>query len=284
MATVVGIHGIAQQAKGPEILRTEWEPALRDGVTLACGAIAEGSFACAFYGSLFRPAGTVRAGADPHFYPSDVTKEEAELLSAFLGEAARVEPDRVPAGDLRAGTPTSVQAVLRMLARTRFFGGLADRVMIGDLKQVTRYLKEPEIRAQAQKAVDDVVTEDTRVVVAHSLGSVVTFEALHTYFGSARWKNVATLVTLGSPLGIPKLIFDRLQPEPAVGKGKWPPGIKRWVNISDDGDVVALTKKLGPLFGADLIDIRIDNGATAHDVRPYLTARETGEAILHGLA
>jgi hypothetical protein len=30
--------------------------------------------------------------------------------------------------------------------------------------------------------------------------------------------------------------------------------------------------------------MRIDNGATAHDVSPYLTARETGEAILHGLA
>jgi len=124
--------------------------------------------------------------------------------------------------------------------------------MIGDLKQVTRYLKEPEIRVQAQKAVDDVVTEDTRVLVAHSLGSVVTYEALHTYSSSSRWKNVATLVTIGSPLGIPKVIFDRLKPQPAGGKGKWPPGIKRWVNISDDGDVVgALAAGDGEQAAAD---------------------------------
>jgi hypothetical protein len=55
------------------------------------------------------------------------------------------------------------------------------------------------------------------------------------------------------------------------------------VNLSDNGDVVALMKKLGPLFGSDIVDIRINNGATAHDVRPYLTARETGEAIAYGL-
>jgi hypothetical protein len=48
--------------------------------------------------------------------------------------------------------------------------------------------------------------------------------------------------------------------------------------------VVALTKKLGPLFGDALVDIRIVNGATAHDVMPYLTSAETGKAIADGLA
>jgi hypothetical protein len=284
MAPVIGIHGIAQQYKGPQSLRAEWERALLDGVAFAGGAIAEGSFACAFYGGLFRPDGDVRSGATPHFHPSDATKDEVDLLVAFFGEAARVEPDRVAEGDLRASTPKAVQGLLRQLAQTRFFAGLADHIMIGDLKQVTRYLGEPDVRTRAQQSIDSVVTEDTRVLVAHSLGSVVAYEALHTYGGNQRWKNVAALITLGSPLGIPNLIFDRLQPSPVDAKGKWPPGLKRWVNISDDGDVVALTKKLGPLFGAELVDVRIHNGATAHDVRPYLTARETGEAILHGLA
>ncbi|MBR0849409.1 hypothetical protein JQ543_16775 [Bradyrhizobium diazoefficiens] len=284
MAVVIGIHGIAQQNKGPQSLRAEWEPALRDGVAFAGGAIADGSFACAFYGCLFRPEGEVRSAAAPHFHPTDVTKDEADLLAALFGEAARVEPDRVAQGDLRAATPRAVQALLRQLAQTRFFAGLADHVMIGDLKQVMRYLMEPDVRMRARQSIDSLVTPDTRVLVAHSLGTVVTYEALHAYGGSERWKNVATLITLGSPLGIPNLIFDRLQPSPVDAKGKWPPGLKRWVNISDDGDVVALTKKLGPLFGAELVDLRIHNGATAHDVRPYLTARETGEAILHGLA
>ena len=96
-------------------------------------------------------------------------------------------------------------------------------------------------------------------------------------------------VTLGSPLGIPNVIFDQLVPQPAAGRGVWPKRIAKWTNVSDDGDIVALVKKLGPLFGgvlvdSELIDIRIHNGATAHDVKPYLTAAETGAAICHALA
>jgi hypothetical protein len=286
MMTVVGVHGIAQQYKGPEVLRTEWESPMRDGVTLAGGALPAGGLDCVFYGDLFRPKGSIREAGGEHFRPSDLTEDEAELLFALLGEAARSDPGRIPPADaeLRMSTPNAVQGALRLLSRSRFFAGVAERVMIGDLKQVRRYLREAEIRKAAQKAVDDVVTDDTRVLVAHSLGSVVAYEALHTYSGNSRWANVATFITLGSPLGIPNLIFDALRPQPSDGKAQWPPGIKRWMNVSDDGDIVALTKKLGPLFGAQVVDIRIDNGATAHDVSPYLTARETGEAVLRGLS
>jgi hypothetical protein len=286
MATIVGVHGIAQQRKGPEVLRAEWEPPVRDGVTLAGGALTAGGLACAFYAYLFRPPGSVRGAGDEHFTPSDVTEDEAELLFALLSEAARSEPGRIPpaGADLRASTPGSVQYALRLLSRSRFFAGIAQRALIGNLKQVTRYLREPETRKAGREAVDAVVTQDTRILIGHSLGSVVAYEALHAYAGNPRWANITTFVTLGSPLGIPNLIFDKLQPQPSGGKGRWPPGIKRWTNISDDGDIVALTKKLVPLFGSDLVDMRIDNGATAHDVSPYLTARETGEAILHGLA
>ena len=38
-------------------------------------------------------------------------------------------------------------------------------------------------------------------------------------------------------------------------------------------------KRLGRRWDSWLVD----NGATAHDVRPYLTAEETGRAILNGL-
>ncbi len=284
MATIVGVHGVAQQFKGSEILRTEWEPSLHDGVSLAGGALPEGTLACAAYGHTYRPPGNVRAAGDEHFKPSDLTDDEAELVWLLLEEAARAEPDRIPRGNLRASTPGSVQIALRQLCRSRFLVGVAERAFIGDLKQVTRYIMEPETRSLGQAAIDSVVSEDTRIIIAHSLGTVVAYEALHTYAGDPRWAKVRTFITLGSPLGIPNLIFEALHPSPSGGKGHWPPGITQWTNISDDGDLVALVKKLGPLFGPELVDIRVHNGSTAHDIRPYLTARETGEAILHGLA
>ena len=107
MATVVGVHGIAQQYKGPEVLRTEWEPPMRDGVALAGGVLPAGGLNCAFYGCLFRPKGSLRGGE--HFRPSDLTEDEVELLFALLGEAARSEPGRIPPADaeLRMSTPNA---------------------------------------------------------------------------------------------------------------------------------------------------------------------------------
>ena len=63
-----------------------------------------------------------------------------------------------------------------------------------------------------------LIDADTRVVVGHSLGSVVAYEALCEYRARAGGYGPA-LVTLGSPLGIPNLAFDRLDPAPTAGVG-----------------------------------------------------------------
>ena len=94
---------------------------------------------------------------------------------------------------------------------------------------------------------------------------------------------------LGSPLGIRNLIFDQLVPAPAPRDsgelvGAWPGGTRSWVNVADAGDVVALVKDLRPLFSARVACYLVHNGSHAHDVRPYLTAAETGAAIAAGLA
>jgi len=55
------------------------------------------------------------------------------------------------------------------------------------------------------------------------------------------------------------------------------------VNVADAGDVVRLVKDLRPLFGSEVACYLVSNGSRAHDVRPYLTAPETGAAIASGL-
>jgi hypothetical protein len=91
---------------------------------------------------------------------------------------------------------------------------------------------------------------------------------------------VRTLVTLGSPLGIRNLIFDRLLPEP----GAWPGGTGlNWTNIADAGDVVALVKDLRPAFGERLVCRDVHNGSHAHDALRYLASEKTGGAVARGL-
>ena len=72
-----------------------------------------------------------------------------------------------------------MQAALRALSRSKFFGGLALRTLVFDLKQVRRYLTDSGLRAAAQARVTRLIGPDTQVVVGHSLGSVVAYEALH---------------------------------------------------------------------------------------------------------
>ena len=84
-------------------------------------------------------------------------------------------------------------------------------------------------------------------------------------------------------MGIKRLIFDRLNPAPQANLGHWPGSVEKWINIADDGDIVALKKQLNPLFNGFVEDKLVNNGSTAHNATYYLTATETGAAIKLGL-
>jgi hypothetical protein len=281
MARIVGIHGIAQQVRGPEVLRAAWAPALRDGVFLS-GAQPpdEADLEIAFYGDLFRARGGKAVG-DPPYTAVDVEEGfERELLEAWWAAAsdeAVPGPDKPNKTKLR--TPKTVQRALNALSQSRFFADLTERLIIGFIKQVHVYLDDDSMRAKIQARVDRVVDPSTAVLVGHSLGSVVAYEAACAHPG---WD--LALVTLGCPLGIRNLVFDRLRPPPTAGRGQFPAGAATWTNIADTGDVVALVKQLAPLFGDSVQDLLVDNGSKAHDVSPYLTAARTGHAIAEGLA
>jgi hypothetical protein len=245
-----------------------------------------GEIRCVFYGDLFRRAGRRLGVGDPWLTAADATTFDQELLAAWWRAAAESDP-RVVHPDTRtlARVPGGVQAALRALSGSAFFAGLADRMMLFDLQQVRHYMTDQEVRRAVQSRVVAEVGTDTRVVVGHSLGSVVAYEALCAH---PEWP-VRVLVTLGSPLGIRNLIFDRLVPAPSPGDlgylvGQWPGEARSWVNIADAGDVVALVKDLRSLFGDQVDCYLVHNGSHAHDVRPYLTAPETGAAIAAGLA
>ncbi|WP_037906053.1 hypothetical protein [Actinacidiphila yeochonensis] len=281
MTRVVLVHGIAQQNKGPQTLLADWYPSLKDGLILAAGVdLAQDEVSMAFYGDLFRPAGH-RALGEPELDASDIQEGiERDLLHQWWMSAA--EQERRVAGPgtaTRLRTPLLVQRALDALSHSAFFAGLSERAVIGSARQVRRYFTEPEIRTGVQSRLARAISQDTEVIVAHSLGTVVAYEVLCAH---AEWSDL-TLITMGSPLAVRNLVFERLTPSPVVGHARWPAPVKRWTNIADAGDVVALTKELAPSFGDDIRDLLVHNGAKAHDVRPYLTARETGMAMAEAL-
>ncbi|BAY59490.1 hypothetical protein NIES2135_63670 (plasmid) [Leptolyngbya boryana NIES-2135] len=292
---IVGIHGIAHtHLTAPEIER-EWLPAIQGGLEEAgFSRIQPEDFTIAAYGALFRPEGT-RAGWLPRLTAADIQDErEVTLLLEWWREAARLsqinrshpQPDFLgedltiesPDSEGRGRTSRTVQAALRQLAKSKYFRQLGgERAVLFVLKQVREYLHNLEMKQAIQQRVIEKVSPDTRVIIGHSLGSVVAYECLCAH---PEW-NVETLITLGSPLGMSPIVFDALTPAPELGRGMYP-NVKQWFNVADQGDIVALEKELEPKFGA-IVDVLVYNGWESHSATRYLNAKETGRAIATGL-
>lgn len=296
MAKIVGIHGIANTFLTAPQLRDSWYRALAGGIEEAGGAALPSSdLDVVSYGALFRPDGVgnerVPRGLEAEKDESTGAVEdwEKELVERWwlaaaalseenrrkrgsdeLGEDPYIEP---PGHEGRARIPNFVQAGLLQLAKSRFFKPIGPAVLISELRQVRLFLHDEKFKKAILERFLKKITPETTIVIGHSLGSVVAYEGLC----SPGERNIELFVTLGCPLGIPNVVFDALTPKPVNGRGTRP-AVRRWVNIADKGDLVALEKKLAPKFG-DVQDISVYNGWRSHDVLRYLSSAETGKVV-----
>ena len=137
-------------------------------------------------------------------------------------------------------------------------------------RDVTDYLLGG--RAEAMRApVREVLLASTTptIVIAHSLGTIVTFDVLSELGHDA--PDVPLLLTLGSPLGISNVLARLVggTPPPPVR----PAAVKRWNNVADPFDPVALVPQLSQLFDplGTIGDHRVNNAALLnHDLTGYL--------------
>lgn len=244
MARIVLVHGAFNELWGPNELKARWLPALCDGLWHHGVEITADDVGVCFYGDLFRRAPGTEAEAKLELARPGI----ADAISQFAGE------DGLAALGAVAG-----EAILERTV---------------DLVAVMT--TEPDLRDRIRKRMEAVVDGDTRVVVGHSLGSVVSYLALRTH---PEW-DVDTLVTLGSPLGAP--MTQQLTTRGGEDGTAWPGSVRRWVNIRAVSDK-ACAKPLQPMFGDRVEEHLIDNGHRAHAPEPYLNAAPTGAAIAAAL-
>ncbi len=245
MARIVLVHGAFNELWGPNELKARWLPALRDGLWHHGVDLDAADVEVCFYGDLFRR------------HPGTDADRQLEQSRAGIAEAL----NDLPGGD--------ALAALGQAANEAAFDRMVDMVTIT--------MTEPDLRDRLRDRMESAVGDDTRVLVAHSLGSVLSYTALANHPG---WP-VRTFVTLGSPLGAP-IAFDTLEPAPVDGQGVWPGAIERWVNVRalhDKAAAVSLVERFGPRVEEHVID----NGHRAHAPEPYLNAVATGAAIAESL-
>ena len=287
MAAIVLVHGIAQEQYSADLLESKWLPALAGGVrTAGFPDIADKIWRAspgaiearvAFYGHLFLRHGAQGGGVE------ELSPEQAELaeqlslewLERAVTRASNEEQRRTAATELvylrsdparkAQGIRSMVREAWKSLARLRWFArrgnAVAERFVVRALSQVTRYLTDDAIRGEIQQIVLDKIGDDTRVLLGHSLGSIVAYEVAHRLD-----RPLPLLVTLGSPLGVETLVLQRLRP-PA----SFPPRVRRWVNVADKDDLVAAEPNLTNLFAVSMPrdaifegSYTVDNGAEPH--------------------
>ena len=246
MAAIVAIHGAYNEFGGPHELKAQWLPPLRDGLWHYGVEIADSDFEVVFYGDLFR--------RDPE-----------------VEEPGKVEAEREATTELLHNyTADDLIGLFRLTEGASYFTRTVD--LVAEINN------DPEFVKSVHDRVRSVVKPDTRVILSHSMGTLVAYGAIASH---PEW-NVHTLVTVGSPLGLPGTIAG-LNPKPIDGKGQWPGSITRWVNVAAVSDPVSRVPQLDPLYMGTIEDRLIDNGHRAHSAEGYFNSKPVGEAVAAAL-
>ncbi|MFD0684433.1 serine peptidase [Actinomadura fibrosa] len=274
MTRILGIHGIWNIRYYLENRRSA--PAAADAVSRAWRDALTGTRdrpvdlrVCYYSHHLYR--GTLQAPDAPEL----LEPREQELLIAWAallrGEQAGTEPS-----DAQGTRTVRVRAAADWIAK-RFPAGTRSAVL-AFCREVNTYQTRPPRRQRAIDAVRAAIDHHRPdVLVAHSLGSVLAYEALYT-MPDVR---LPFLLTLGSPLGLRGVVFEQLRPAPAGDRGARPPGVERWVNVADVGDVVAIPPKLSRRFAGIEEDVELTLGSWEfHAVKTYLRTPEV-RSLLH---
>lgn len=279
MSHIVAVHGIANEFFNADVILSKWRPCITGSLKLIEWDSAV-EIDLAFYGDLFRRKGTMGSNFPPRDL-DDLSEYEGELLVQFWKAAATMDPSVIKpeAQTMMSGRDLARRALNAISSIPLMARAIDERATLWLINQVYRYFNEPAVRAAARRRVENAIRPDTRVVVAHSLGSVVAYEALCAH---PEW-NVRSFVSLGSPLGIRTHVFDRLRPAPGTPYGCWPGAVTQWTNVSATRDFVALQPRLATAFGPRVADVAVDNGRHPHDAERYLTAVEVSRAIRGGL-
>lgn len=286
---IVLVHGINQEGKSEAKIRAEWLQDLKHGLG-GTGIAADIDVHAPFYGDLLKQltdgAGSAAAAQGTG---GALDTDELMFLSSALNEqaqAAGVERKDIMAEERAqaAGAPVEqsllmnrrLNAVLRALEKVSPVHG---DVVMHLLRQAYAYLKKPGVGGQVDAVVRPVLDAGPAIIVAHSLGTVVTFKLLRTLALEGRPLSVPLFVTAGSPL---PLMAVQAALGPAFLR---PQGVGRWLNAVDPADVIALGQGLDKSNFADgienILDIRhVDDNP--HSIQGYLGDSRVASAIAGG--
>jgi hypothetical protein len=136
--------------------------------------------------------------------------------------------------------------------------------------------------------------QDDVLVIGHSLGSVIAYDTLWELTHQEGITGKVDFLTLGSPMGM-HYIRRRLLGMNGHEEKSYPAMVRRWINLSAEGDVTALNQNLKetfyPMLELGLVEsiedhchgiynyFRSDTGLNSHRSYGYLVSPAVGSII-----
>jgi hypothetical protein len=293
---IIAVHGLGNKPE-PAVLTEGWLKAIREGLDRIAKPHRDIPFEMVYWANIAYAA------------PLNLNEKDPEAL-LFLREPYSPSPDLPPAKPRRAHL-----ALLNFVEKhlDRFFlrPNMEETFPAASAKMMEHYFADlntyytDECRSLENKDCSVKTATQQRLIqllgkykgyeillLTHSMGSIIAFDTLSNPENAFE---IHTLVTMGSPLGIPPIVARIFQAQnqwnPALKKPKTPNSIwPHWYNLSDLRDTVALDHTLRDDYGPNsrnvqaldlhvFNDYQMNGNANPHKSYGYLRATETAEII-----
>ncbi|MBN2665763.1 MAG: hypothetical protein JXR67_04585 [Bacteroidales bacterium] len=293
---IIGVHGLGNKPPGP-LLEQWWRSSIKEGLKRGKYKVSLPLFEMAPWSDIIhkRPQDPLvddpespyfidekYTEAQPDFHPGD--NSTRKKVVDFLGH----QMNRVFLNeDLTLNYSFITDAII-----SRYFNDL--EIYYSGI-HVESYEGSATYREVIRMRLLDKLIEhrkDDIMLIGHSMGSIIAFDVLTFMAPEIR---INTLVTMGSPLGLP-VVISRIAAE-LRQKGisdkrlKSPPGIKgKWYNYADILDTVAFNYRLADYYNANssgvkpvdhlvINDYEINNERNPHKAYGYLRTPQFTAAI-----
>ncbi|OED41181.1 hypothetical protein AB833_10540 [Chromatiales bacterium (ex Bugula neritina AB1)] len=248
---IIGIHGLGNKPTEKKLYRNGWKKAILEGISHNLGITGrdinfEGVYwADKMYKSPDTDADTYR-------------KAKAGTIKTYKDGFF---------DDVISPIENVIGSGIDWFKKTFSVNDLADAAIKKKLKDLDRYYNDEAKRTELVEQLKSVLREhaDKRILlVAHSMGSIIAYDALRELGRTDGNLNIEHFVTIGSPLGLPHIVGKIRKTHGSV---KTPTVVKRWTNYADRRDPVAADERLADDFSPNFAGITVTDDLVLNDWR-----------------
>ena len=172
---------------------------------------------------------------------ADIERDLA-WIDTLLGKSAADEVDIRQSKDWRVRSNWLLYSIADLMPwLIRWLPGPAcatvreTRRYFNDTHHIGRRIREP-LKDKLRRLL---ATDQKVLLIGHSLGSVIAFDALWELTHIEQRQEKLDFLSLGSPLGM-NFVQHRMLGHDLKAAEKYPANIRHWINISAHGDITAL--------------------------------------------